>query len=151
MLDRDHAEMYGVATKVLKQAVHRNVGRFPEDYMFEMTPQELYNWRLHFMTSNGVKKGLRYPPFCSMEQGVAMLSSVLGSVVAIQVNIQIKRVFAHMKQMLVDYKDRMLKMQPVEQKVSKHDIDIQAIFNAVKKTNRTACEAKGAHWISLSG
>lgn len=133
MLDRDLAEMYGVATKVLKQAVRRNMGRFPEDFMFELTPEELSHWRSQIVTSNGDKMGLRYPPFCFTEQGVAMLSSVLGSEVAIQVNIQIIRVFARMKQMLLDYKDLMLKMEQIEQKVSKHDKDIQAIFNAVKK------------------
>lgn len=83
MLDRDLAEMYGVATKVLKQAVRRNMGRFPEDFMFEMTPQELTQWRSQIVTSIGDKMGLRYPPFCFTEQGVAMLSSVLGSEVAI--------------------------------------------------------------------
>lgn len=133
MLDRDLAEMYGVATKVLKQAVRRNMGRFPEDFMFELTQEELSHWRSQIVTSNGDKMGLRYPPFCFTEQGVAMLSSVLGSEVAIQVNIQIIRVFARMKQMLLDYKDLMLKMEQIEQKVSKHDKDIQAIFNAVKK------------------
>jgi len=133
MLDRDLAEMYGVATKVLKQAVRRNIGRFPEDFMFELTPEELSHWRSQFVTSNGDKMGLRYPPFCFTEQGVAMLSSVLGSEVAIQVNIQIIRVFARIKQMLLDYKDLMLKMEQIEQNVSKHDKDIQAIFNAVKQ------------------
>lgn len=133
MLDRDLAEMYGVETKVLKQAGRRNMGRFPEDFMFEMTPQELNHWRSQIVTSNSDKMGLRYPPFCFTEQGVAMLSSVLGSEIAIQVNIQIIRVFARMKQMLLDYKDLMLKMEQMEQKVSKHDKDILAIFDAVKK------------------
>jgi hypothetical protein len=133
MLDRDLAEMYGVATKVLKQAVRRNMGRFPEDFIFELTVEEFAHWRSQIVTSNGDKMGLRYPPFCFTEQGVAMLSSVLGSEVAIQVNIQIIRVFAKIKQMLLDYKDLMLKMEQIEQKVSKHDKDIQAIFNAVKK------------------
>ena len=133
MLDRDLAEMYGVDTKVLKQAVRRNISRFPEDFMFEMTSDELSHWRSHFVTSNADKMGLRYPPFCFTEQGVAMLSSVLGSEIAIQVNIQIIRVFSRMKQLLLDYKDLMLKMEHLEQKVSKHDKDILAIFNALKK------------------
>lgn len=133
MIDRDLAEMYGVATKVLKQAVRRNITRFPEDFMFEMTSEELENWRSQIVTSNSDKMGLRYAPFCFTEQGVAMLSSVLSSEIAISVNIQIIRVFARMKQMLLDHKDLMLKLEKLEQKVSVHDKEILAIFNAVKK------------------
>lgn len=133
MLDRDLAEMYGVETKVLKQAVRRNISRFPEDFMFEMTTEELNHWRSQNVTSNADKMGLRYPPFCFSEQGVAMLSSVLNSETAIQVNILIIRVFARMKQVLLDYKDLMLKMEKMEITVSKHEKEILAIFNAVKK------------------
>jgi phage regulator Rha-like protein len=130
MLDRDLAEMYGVETRVLKQAVRRNISRFPEDFMFEMTSEELENWRSQIVTSNSDKMGLRYAPFCFTEQGVAMLSSLLNSETAIQVNILIIRVFARMKQVLLDYKDLMLKMETT---VSKHKKEILAIFNAVKK------------------
>jgi len=133
MIDRDLAEMYGVETRVLKQAVRRNLSRFPEDFMFEMTSEELNNWRSQFVTSNSDKMGLRYLPFCFTEQGVAMLSSVLNSETAIQVNIQIIRVFAKMKQVLLDNKHLMLKMEQLEKTVSKHDKEILAIFNAVKK------------------
>ena len=101
MLDRDLAEMYGVETRVLKQAIKRNIERFPEDFMFEMTAEELRNWRSQFVTSNSDKMGLRYSPFCFTEQGVAMLSSVLNSKVAIQVNIQIIRIFSKMKEALL--------------------------------------------------
>ena len=76
MRDRDLAELYGVETKVLKQAVKRNLERFPEDFMFEMTNTELENWRSHFVTSNSERMGLRYKPFCFTEQGVAMLSII---------------------------------------------------------------------------
>jgi phage regulator Rha-like protein len=132
MLDRDLAEMYGVETRVLKQAVRRNISRFPEDFMFEMTSDELENWRSQIVISNSDKMGLRYPPFCFTEQGVAMLSSVLNSETAIQVNIQIIRVFSRMKQLLLDNKDLQLKMEQLEKVVSKHDKEILAIFNAVK-------------------
>ena len=84
MLDRDLAELYGVETKRLKEAVRRNIHRFPEDFMFEMTFEELENWRTQFATSNSEKMGLRRPPFCFTEQGVAMLSSVLNSETAIE-------------------------------------------------------------------
>ncbi len=86
MLDRDLALLYGVGTKVLKQAVKRNIQRFPEDFMFEMTKEELENWRSQFVTSNSERMGLRYAPFCFTEQGVTMLSCVLNSKRAINVN-----------------------------------------------------------------
>jgi hypothetical protein len=72
MPDRDPAELYGIETKILKQSVRRNRARFPEDFMFEMTTQELQNWRSQFVTSNSDKQGLRHMPFCFTEQGVTM-------------------------------------------------------------------------------
>ena len=87
MLDRDLAELYSVETKVLKQAVRRNIDRFPADFMFEITKMELENWRSQFVTSKSDKMGLRIPPFAFTEHGVLMLSSVLKSERAIQVNI----------------------------------------------------------------
>ncbi len=84
MLDRDLAELYGVQTKVFNQAVKRNIERFPEDFMFELTKEELENWRSQFVTSNSsLKMSLRYKPFAFTEQGVSMLSSVLNSSIAI--------------------------------------------------------------------
>jgi hypothetical protein len=133
MIDRDLAEMYGVETRVLKQAVRRNPGRFPDDFMFEMTTEELEHWRSHFVISNQDKMGLRYPPFCFTEQGVSMLSSVLSSETAIQVNIQIIRVFSRMKQLLLDNQELQIKMDQLEKVVTKHDKEIMAIFDAVKK------------------
>ena len=79
MLDRDLAELYGVATKVLKQAVRRNIYRFPEDFMFEMKADEFEGWRSQIVTSKEDKQGLRYAPFCFTEQGVTMLSCILKS------------------------------------------------------------------------
>ena len=79
ILDRDLALLYGVPTKALKQAVKRNAGRFPEDFMLVLTPQELIEWRSQFVTSKADRKGLRYVPMAFTEQGVAMLSSVLRS------------------------------------------------------------------------
>ena len=94
MLDRDLAELYNVETKALKQAVRRNNKRFPEDFMFEMTREELANWRSQFVTSKEDMKGLRYAPFCFTEQGVTMLSCILNSDRAIVVNIHIMRVYS---------------------------------------------------------
>ena len=100
MLDSDLAELYGVETKMLKRAVRRNIERFPDDFMFELTKTELTKWRYQFGTSNKEKMGLRIPPFVFTEPEVAMLSSVLNSNRAIQVNISIVRTFIKMRKLL---------------------------------------------------
>jgi hypothetical protein len=106
MLDRDLAELYGVETKVLKQAVKRNINRFPEDFMFVLSGEEAISLRSQFVTSSLSQwGGTRYPPMAFTEQGVAMLSSVLKSNRAIQVNIQIIRVFTRLRQILLSDKD----------------------------------------------
>jgi ORF6N domain len=133
MLDRDLAELYGVETKRLKEAVRRNIHRFPEDFMFEMTLEELENWRTQFATSNSEKMGLRRPPFCFTEQGVAMLSSVLNSETAIAVNIQIIRVFTRMRELLLTHKDILLQLEKMEKKLTGHDEHIALIFQYLKK------------------
>ena len=105
MLDRDLSELYGVETKQLKRAVRRNIDRFPSDFMFDLTKNELENWRRQIGTSNSDKMGLRYKPMAFTEQGVAMLSSVLNSKRAIQVNIQIIRTFTKLRKMVLDNKE----------------------------------------------
>jgi hypothetical protein len=115
MLDRDLAELYGVETKVLKQAVRRNIDRFPSDFMFEMTKMELTNWRSQFVTSKSDKMGLRYKPMAFTEQGVAMLSSVLRSKRAIQANIQIMRTFTKLRGALLDNKDLRRELEELKQ------------------------------------
>jgi len=97
MLDRDLAMLYGGETKRLKEQVRRNIERFPEDFMFELTKSEFSNWRSQFATSSSDKMGLRYNPMAFTEQCVAMLSSILRSKIAIQVNIQIMRVFTKLR------------------------------------------------------
>ena len=140
MIDRDLAEMYGVNTGQLKRQVKRNAERFPEDFMFEMSKQEFENWRSQIGISNADKMGLRYAPFCSTEQGVAMLSSVLNSKTAIEVNIMIIRVFTRMRGILFTHKDILLKLEHVERKMlnqdsrlNKHEKEMQAIFTALKE------------------
>ena len=133
MIDFDLAEMYDVANKALKQAVRRNIDRFPEDFMFEMTEEEFANWRSQIVTSNSLKMGLRYKPFCFTEHGVLMLSSVLRSERAVQVNIQIMRVYSRMKELLVMHKDILLKLEKLEKKTDKHDAEIKLIFAHIKK------------------
>ena len=122
MLDRDLADMYGVETKVLKQAVRRNIGRFPEDFMFEMTSEELKNWRSQFVISNSDKMGLRHLPIVFTEHGVLMLSSVLKSDKAIQTNIQIMRIFAKVRQMLLDTTVMKLDIVQIQKKLENQEI-----------------------------
>ena len=105
MLDRELATLYGIETKVLKQAVRRNIKRFPSDFMFELTKEELKNWRSQFVTSNSIKMGLRHLPMAFTEQGVAMLSGILNSDRAIAVNIQIMRTFTKLRHMIFDNED----------------------------------------------
>lgn len=130
MLDKDLAEMYGVETKRLKEAVRRNISRFPEDFMFELSESEFFNLRSQFATSSW--GGARYTPMAFTEQGVAMLSSVLRSERAIQVNIQIVRVYTRMRQLIVDNKDLWLKIEKIEQALTKKDEEVQAIFKVLK-------------------
>jgi len=100
MIDRDIAELYGVETKVLNQAVKRNIERFPENFMFQLDEIEFKNWRSQFVTSNSDKMGLRRPPYAFTEQGVAMLSAVLKSETAIKVSIQIMNAFVAMRRFM---------------------------------------------------
>lgn len=129
MIDRDLADLYGVETKVLKQAVRRNINRFPSDFLFEMNKTEFEDWRSQNVTSKEDRQGLRYAPFCFTEQGVTMLSCVLNSERAIAVNIQIIRVFTKMREMLLTHKDILLKLEQIEKKIAGHDEDITLIFS----------------------
>ena len=100
ILDRDLAEMYGVETRALNQAVKRNAERFPDDFMFQLTSEELQRWKSQIVMSNSINMGLRSKPYAFTELGVAMLSSVLNSKLAIQVNISIMRAFAAIRQLM---------------------------------------------------
>lgn len=129
MLDRDLSELYGVETKRLKEAVRRNIERFPEDFMFEMSKEEFQNWRSQFATSKQDKQGLRYAPFCFTEQGVTMLSCVLNSKKSIQVNIRIIRVFTKMREMLKDNLSLKLEIEEIKKKLSNHTKNIELVFS----------------------
>lgn len=131
MLDSDLAVLYRVETKQLKRAVRRNIDRFPEDFMFELTMEEFDVLRCQIGTSN--KGGVRYVPMVFTEQGVSMLSSVLNSDTAIQVNIQIIRIFSKMREMLLTHKEILLKVEQLEKKAGKQDEKIQAIFDYLKQ------------------
>jgi len=130
LLDRDLAELYGVETKVLKQAVRRNIKRFPSDFMFELSKEEFEDWRSQFVTSNSDKMGLRYKPMAFTEQGVAMLSSVLKSERAIEVNIAIIRAFVILRQMLASNAELAHKLEEMEKK---YDERFKIVFEAIQQ------------------
>jgi len=130
MIDRDLASLYEVETRVLKQAVRRNIDRFPDDFMFEMTRQEFEDWRSQIVISNSDKMGLRHIPMVFTEQGVAMLSSVLNSDRAIKVNIQIMRTFSKLRQMLLDHADLKRKLDSMEKK---YDEQFRIVFEAIRE------------------
>ena len=140
MLDRDLAELYGVETRVFNQAVRRNERRFPDDFMFQLTTKELEDWKSQIVISNKERMGLRKPPLAFTEQGVAQLSSVLNSETAIEVNIQIIRIFTRMRELLLTHKDILIKLEQMEKKMvkqggklQKHDRDIRLIFEYLKQ------------------
>ena len=132
MLDRDLAELYSVLTKNLNKAVSRNRARFPADFMFQLTKKEYDSLRFQIGT---VKRGShsKYLPYVFTEQGVAMLSSVLNSDRAIQVNIQIIRVYTKMRKLLLTHKDILLKLEQLERKTGSHDEKIKLIFEYIKQ------------------
>lgn len=127
MIDSDLAELYGVETKVLKQQVKRNIDRFPEDFMFELTNEEFANLRSQNVTSSW--GGVRYLPMVFTEQGVAMLSSVLRSKQAIRVNIQIMRIFTKVRQLLADNLSVKLEIEEIKKKLVTQDKNIELVFN----------------------
>ncbi|PIS47255.1 MAG: DNA-binding protein [Elusimicrobia bacterium CG08_land_8_20_14_0_20_51_18] len=131
MFDADLARMYGVPTKSLNLAVKRNAARFPEDFMFRLTAEEACNLRFQIETSRW--GGRRHLPYAFTEQGVAMLSTVLKSDRAIEVNISIMRVFAKMRNMLLANKELSEELKKLENKVEKHDKEIQTIFEAIRQ------------------
>ncbi|MCX5750647.1 MAG: ORF6N domain-containing protein [Candidatus Saganbacteria bacterium] len=132
MLDRDLAQLYGVSTKVLNQAVKRNLNRFPADFMFQLTEEE----QEEVVTICDHLKALKFSyqlPHVFTEQGVAMLSSVLNSEKAIEVNIVIMRVFVRIRQIFIAHKELAEKIMELDEKYGKHDGQIHAIFGVIRK------------------
>jgi len=119
--------LYGVETRALVQAVKRNLERFPDDFMFQLSKKEFENWRSQIVISNpGAKKGLRYAPYAFSEHGVAMLSSVLRSKRAVEINISIVRTFVKLRQILATNED-------LAQMVAKHDRQITLLSESVQR------------------
>jgi hypothetical protein len=129
MLDKELAALYGVPTKALKQAVRRNASRFPKDFMFLLAPQDLTILRSQTVTSRSWG-GERYPPMAFTEQGVAMLSSVLNTSRAIQVNIQIMRAFVRLREILSTHKDLARKLEELEKR---YDSQFRVVFDAIRQ------------------
>ena len=131
MLDKDLSAMYGVETKQLKRQVKRNIDRFPKDFMFVLTKREFENLRSQIGTSSW--GGLRYMPMAFTEQGVAMLSSILNSKTAIEVNIRIIRVFTKLREYTLTHKEILIQLAKLEKEVKGNSRDIENIFMVLKE------------------
>ncbi len=131
MIDSDLAGLYRVPTKVFNQAVKRNLKRFPKDFMFRLTIKESEILKSQFVTSTW--GGRRNLPYAFTEQGVAMLSSVLNSERAVQVNIAIMRAFVKLREILTTHRDLADKIEDLEKKYRQHDIKIRTVFDAIRE------------------
>jgi phage regulator Rha-like protein len=127
MIDSDLAVLYGVETKRLKEAVRRNMSRFPEDFMFQLTKEELENQRTQIASFNLLK----YNPFCFSEQGVTMLACILNSEVAIEMNIRIIRLFSKMREALINQKEILARLELIERNIGDHDENLVQLFEAI--------------------
>ncbi|MCB4792589.1 MAG: ORF6N domain-containing protein [Elusimicrobia bacterium] len=133
MIDRDLAELYGVETRRLNEQVKRNIKRFPSDFMIQLTKEEAENWKSQIATSKAaIKMSLRKRPYAFTQEGIAMLSSVLNSTKAIDVNIQIMRVFIKIREFIYTHKDLAQKISQLERKYDHHDFQIQKLFDKTR-------------------
>lgn len=128
MLDRDLAELYDVQTRRLKEQVRRNISRFPEEFMFELTKEELEEWRTEYASSNRDVMGIRIAPFVFTEHGILMLSSILNSEKAIQMNIQIIKTFVQLRRIANNYEGLMEKIQQIESQTNEQFSEIYEVL-----------------------
>lgn len=147
MLDFDLAQLYTIETKRLKESVRRNIRRFPEDFMFELTSTEWENLRTQFATSSW--GGKRFPPFAFTEQGVAMLSSVLNSDTAIDINISIMRAFVLMRQWALEYHDLQEKLTDLEKRFGQKFTDIEQVLNYLIQKDQKQVQQGGRKRIGF--
>ena len=138
MLDRDLAALYGVATKALVQAVKRNLDRFPSDFMFQLNTREYRSLRSQIVTSN-LRGGRRYAPFAFTEEGVAMLSSVLKSRRAIDVNIEIMRAFTRLRELVNQHRDLAAKIDALERR---YNANFHVVFEAIRELVKPPAQPK---------
>jgi hypothetical protein len=151
MIDSDLAALYDVETKTLNRAVKRNADRFPEDFMFQLSKEELENLRCQFGTSSLEYGGRRYLPFVFTEQGVAMLSSVLRSGRAVQVNVAIMRAFVSLRRLLATSETLARKFAELERRLEGHDQAIKSLFDAIRELMQPPVKPKreiGFHAIA---
>ena len=143
MLDADLAELYGVETKAFNQAVKRNADRFPEDFMFQLTPEEFVGLRCQFGTSNlrsqivtsnipSGRGGRRHVPYVFTEHGAIMVASVLNSTRAIEISVHVVRAFVHLRELVSTHKELSQKLNQLERKVGAHDRAIAELINAIR-------------------
>lgn len=141
MLDFDLAEMYEVETRVLNQAVKRNIERFPDDFMFQLTNGETLNWKSQIVMSNSIKMGMRRNPYAFTELGVAMLSSILNSKTAIQVNMGIMRAFVAIRQLIANPPvDRVGELEKQMKELKDYIEDVFADYNDINEDTRMQLE-----------
>jgi hypothetical protein len=133
MIDRDLSDLYKVETRSLNQAVRRNINRFPDDFMFQLSEEEFANWKSQIVISNQDKMGLRKRPLAFTEQGVAMLSSILKSETAIMVNIEIIRVFTKLRQFLESHESILDRLDALEKEGIIKSNSIKLIFSLLKQ------------------
>ena len=144
MLDRDLAELYNVETRALNQAVRRNIDRFPEDFMFVMTEDEMNAWKSQIVMSNSIRMGMRRPPVVFTELGIAMLSSVLRSETAIQVNINIMRAFVAIRHAIGAWQGVNLKVEQLSHKVDNLNARVDEILHEQNENNMEMAVQIGA-------
>lgn len=137
MLDRDLAELYNVETRVLNQAVKRNIKKFPEEFMFQLTESDLQHWMSQIVISNKEKKGLRKMPYAFTEQGVVMLASVLRSDIAIEISIQIVKSFIEMRKFIVNNAEIFFRLDRIERKQFITDDKLEKVIQAIEINNLT--------------
>ena len=142
LLDSQLAELYQIPTKVLNQAVRRNRKRFPQDFAFPLTTQEVTDLRSQIVTSNAGRGGKRYSPIVFTEQGVAMLSSVLRSPMAVRVNIEIMRAFVRLRRLLATPGELVAQLNKLAETVELHDDQIKVINDVLRKMMEPPPEAE---------
>lgn len=148
MLDSDLARLYGVTTFNLNKAVKRNLDRFPGDFMFQLNAKEFDSLRFQSGMSKTGRGGRRYPPYAFTEQGVAMLSSVLNSKCAVQVNIEIMRAFVRLREILATHKDLARKLEQLEKK---YDAQFKVVFDAIRQLMKPPEPKRGRIGIEVPG
>ena len=152
MLDSDLAELYGVLTKALNQAVKRNIERFPADFMFQLTVEEFEQWRSQIVTSNpGARMGLRRPPYVFTEHGALQLASVLKSERAVDMSLLVVRAFVRLRELLATNKELAAQFKKLERRLDMSDEAIAEPYEIVRQLIEIGSESASANWQVVVG